>query len=276
MSIHRDQILSMLRQSDVLQVNASPLLTEFDSDAEMLMFRWEGAQESCGIDVELSALDQAWVDEGCIHTRDIMGEAVTIHAFRLAPPQPASSLAVEESRLASVFDAEQQVLEQRAPETPGEASVADLFRIWRSRNERVDAYIKENHAGDMEVCERFGESHHWPEVLVRPIARAWERLGWFEKVEVLGPFGIGAHISLHCYTCVSDAVPEAVVTLGSNLFPDEGDTVLYALDMNSDNGAYEPGTTGHINNLHRNILSVPDNTAIGDWVTWSVLLTRAK
>ena len=154
-------------------------------------------------------------------------------------------------------------------------TISQLHQRWKELDQDVDKYIAQlrisNTPGDeidRLIFEHYGQSHHWHNAIIRPIAQAWEQAGAFEKVEVLGPFGIGAHVALHCYKNADDEAPEASLTLDANLQAGGDECVLRKVDLTSDNGQFSEGSIGRMNNLHCDHIEIANNLTIDDIDAW--------
>jgi len=96
-------------------------------------------------------------------------------------------------------------------------TLAELNKQYQHRDRLVDAEIDKLRAAGVE--ENF-EDHlqqrlsadiypsDWVRQIVHPIAKQIEDAGGFARVKVLGPMGIGARVSLHCYQNDGDSIDD--------------------------------------------------------------------
>lgn len=85
-------------------------------------------------------------------------------------------------------------------------------------------------------------AHHWKELYIEPLVKALKPFYPDYEPEVLGPFGIGSHISIYFH---KEGVPSPNITLSpTNLSLGE----FVWVDEYSES-FFEPGTIGHLNGL---------------------------
>jgi hypothetical protein len=149
---------------------------------------------------------------------------------------------------------------QRVPED--EQAFADSLRDQRVSEAEIERAVK----------ARFEYAHYWYVALVRPIAKSLEQSGRFARVEVLGPFGLSARVSMNAYRKEGDDKPAASAYFCPDLSFEEGESCLQWVDVCGDNGEYAPGTLGHLNGFHYPTMPIPMDTRIDDVDYWVGLM----
>jgi hypothetical protein len=102
------------------------------------------------------------------------------------------------------------------------------------------------------------------EEAIYPLAKALNRHLKKEHYEVLGPFGLGCHISIHFYDGESfdkDKKAKGITLSPHNLFEDGS---IQVIDESKDDGSFAKGTLGHINGLNYTVIPIKPTTPIKD------------
>ncbi len=155
-------------------------------------------------------------------------------------------------------------------------TLAQLKDLWRSRENAMQAKIDQLRAqgmtetSDFETALKaeFGEQYpnHWPDVICQPIAEQIKAAGGFAEVKVLGPMGIGARVSFHCYRNAGDEIEKiSSLTVEPNL-EDDAASALSMIDYNVNTGRYEKGSLGYQNGLNYGTVDIDPNTNGDQWL----------
>lgn len=292
-------LINALRSADVFEVDGSPLLHSFDECTDgSLAFRFVDEEGEHGLDIPADAAASARIKDHVVKVEDEGGHTISILLYVLTPFHPGNTVSESDGSngdgdSATTAQPEALVLPdglrlahggEHAPqvrvEADPEVSVDDLHEGFEALVKRENAIFEgavaagtTDSASIRELVEReLGESHHWPNALVRPIAKAWEQLGWFARVEVLGPFGLGPHIAFHCYANSDDEQPSRTLTLTPDLRDYPHTSVLQKVDHTSDTGAYREGSVGRVNGLHYERKPISNAVRLDDWAFWDSVL----
>jgi len=155
-------------------------------------------------------------------------------------------------------------------------TLAELNKQYQHRDRLVDAEIDKLRAAGVE--ENF-EDHlqqrlsadiypsDWVRQIVHPIAKQIEDAGGFARVKVLGPMGIGARVSLHCYQNDGDSIDDIrSITFEPNLDSDS-ESPLAMVDYSENSRRYEPGTMGEMNGLNFPAVPIGPETEGAAWLS---------
>lgn len=156
-------------------------------------------------------------------------------------------------------------------------TLQDLFRHYQIANERVDQEVMRlRYEG---VDEGF-EAHlsnllpdsaypcNWVTMLAKPISEQIKEAGGFQRVEVLGPMGIGARVSFHCYKHADDQIEDIQVLTVEPSLSDNSESPLSYVDFKTNTGRYAPGTTGEVNGLNHPSLPIDPRTTGHGWLQY--------
>ncbi|WP_372997646.1 hypothetical protein [Marinobacter sp.] len=156
-------------------------------------------------------------------------------------------------------------------------TLRDLFRHYQIANERVDQEIMRlRYEGVDEGFEAYlakclPESEYpcdWVTMLAKPIGEQIKQAGGFQRVEVLGPMGIGARVSFHCYKNAGDSIQDIQVMTVEPCLTDLSDSPLRVVDYSTNTGRYAPGTTGDVNGLNHPCRPIDPRTAGDGWLQY--------
>jgi hypothetical protein len=112
---------------------------------------------------------------------------------------------------------------------------------------------------------------NWVELLVKPIARELAKAYPDRRCEVLGPFGLGAQVSIHFYKKDADE---------RHLFDDDnclsitfspGDLEKGELQLVNEGavtGDYPPGTLGAVNGLNHPRIPISPDSDVSELLAW--------
>lgn len=155
-------------------------------------------------------------------------------------------------------------------------TLSELFAIWRSREIKINdliAQLRQNGVTETSVFEEklkaeLGDEYpnYWFKVICDPIAEQIKEAGGFAHVKVLGPMGIGARVSFHCYAQESDEIEKiSSLTVEPNL-DEEATTPLSLIDYNTKSERFEKGTLGEVNGLNYGTVEIDPETSGEKWL----------
>ena len=157
------------------------------------------------------------------------------------------------------------------------ATITELFSVWLKQEKEIDqevitiglAGVTNTHDFHDKLSEKFGDAYpnHWYKAIAHPIAEQIKQAGGFEKVEVLGPFGIGARISFHCYKQADDALEKAQ-SLTIEPFLGDNETVpLRKVDYSVNTGEFKKDTIGERNGMNCALIDIDPSTQGQAWLS---------
>lgn len=136
----------------------------------------------------------------------------------------------------------------------------DKFLQERAKYERIE---EKAHAKLMEL-----RHPSWVDLIIVPIAKELAKRYPDRTYEILGPFGIGARVSIHFYrngienpdrwinnNCIS-------ITFEPGAFKDRQ---MYIIDYSKNSGKYAKGTIGELNGFNYAEVEIPVDATI-DWI----------
>lgn len=125
--------------------------------------------------------------------------------------------------------------------------------------EDFESYLAERLPADTYPCD-------WVTKIVHPIASQIEQAGGFARVEVLGPMGIGARVSLHCYREEEDPIEKICSITFEPELNLRDESPLAMVDYSTNTGRYRKGSMGEMNGLNYAAVPVPPDTQGADWL----------
>lgn len=155
-------------------------------------------------------------------------------------------------------------------------TLSSLHSTWRERENKIDLAVKKLRAQgvtqsddfEQKLKAEFGDEYpnYWFKVICEPIAQQIKEAGGFERVDVLGPMGIGARISFHCYQTKDQALEKIKsLTVDPDLEISCG-TALRKIDYSKKSDDYAKGTLGEVNGLNYGLIEIDPDTSGEQWL----------
>lgn len=157
-------------------------------------------------------------------------------------------------------------------------TIRELHADWVAADQEYDEFVfglREQGLGLTEVNKKIMAKYgtlrvaYWNDMIAAELGNQIKEAGGFGKVEVLGPMGIGARVSIHLYqhSGLSDSLDDIVASL--TVEPDlsvheEGyvNPVLSRIDYNTNSHQFAAGTIGQLNGFNFGRIAI-DNNATG-------------
>ena len=156
------------------------------------------------------------------------------------------------------------------------SNLGDLFSIWLEMEQLIDEEVSKlklkgiTEGFESHLKEKFGEKYpnYWYEKLVNPIADEIKQHGSFQKVEVLGPFGVGARVSIHCYVNGTDDISDIKAVTFEPDLDSECKSPLSIVDYSKNTERFAKGTLGYANGLNYPSELVRKETKGAEWLSF--------
>lgn len=155
-------------------------------------------------------------------------------------------------------------------------NLRELFEEWQKIDKEVDEFVAKlkldgvqgTKGYEQAMKQKFGTSYpgFWKDVIVNPVAEQIKVAGDFQKVEVLGPFGLGCRVHVVCYLESDDEIEKAKSLLVSPVLDEDAETPLLLVDVSKRTGRYEQGTVGYVNGLDYVTTPIDPKTSGEKWL----------
>lgn len=143
----------------------------------------------------------------------------------------------------------------------------------RAKRRQIDAKIQMRRAQIERLEKRMAklESYNWVDDVMRPLAARVQAAMPGYRIEVLGPFGLRAEVSLHAYPGDSDDIEAATSVSFEPAFEHDSETQdctfgLKLIDYSRDLGYYEKNTVGSLNGLNHPSTPLDPQSTVEDIV----------
>lgn len=129
--------------------------------------------------------------------------------------------------------------------------------VRRTQEDEIQAEINR-----LELKKKELSKVSYIEEAIKPLAKALNRYIKKDHFEIMGPFGLGCHISIYFYDgedLMKDKKSKGITISPHNLFEDGS---IQVIDDLKDDGSYAKGTIGAVNGLNHPIIPISAKTPI--------------
>jgi hypothetical protein len=152
-------------------------------------------------------------------------------------------------------------------------TLRQIFNDWLNTQNKIEAEIEKlktkNITTDFSkhLKEKFGDDYpnFWSDKIITPIVEQIKTAGNFERVDVIGPCGIGSQVFLECFTNDHDQKHIKGITVTPNL-EEEGASPLFIVDHSTNNQEFAKNTIGAINGMNNPKKPINPETCGEQWL----------